>query len=118
VPNISYMALLVAILASICLAWRLSLSPRPPGLPQWRQRLMFLGLLANVVSLAIFLSVSLGPLIMRSWSPDIHNYRLSLPLTLAGIALGAFGRRVPRILVILNGLVLTFLWLSLAASTL
>lgn len=116
--SIGYMALLVAIAVSICLGWRLSLPPRVPELAPWRRRLLFLGLLANVVSLGLFLAVSFGPQIVRHWSPDIYNYRVSLPVTLAAIVLGAFGRRIPRVLVIANGLVLTFLWFSLAASSL
>jgi hypothetical protein len=116
--NIAYVALLVAIAVSILVGWRLSLPLRVRELAPWRRKLLFLGLLANAVSLGLFLAVSFGPQIVRHWSPDIHNYRMSLPVTLAAIVLGAFGRRIPRVLVIVNGFVLTFLWFSLAASSL
>lgn len=116
--RISYVVLLVAIAVSIFLGWRLSLPPRVPGLALWRRRLLFVGLLANVVSLVLFLVVSFVPQIVRHWSPDIYNYRVALPVALAAVVLGAFGKRTPRILVIVNGLVLTFLWFSLAASSL
>jgi|GEM_PF-6238462 len=116
--DVGFVSLLGAIAVSIFLGWRLSLPARVPGLPAWRRRLLLLGLLANCVSLALLLVLSFGPPLMRNWSPDIYNYRVSLPVTLAPIVLGAFGRRVARVLVILNGVVLTFLWFSLAASSL
>jgi hypothetical protein len=115
--KIVYLSLLGAIAISIVAGWRLSLPTKIPELPVWRRRSLLLGLLANAVSLALFLAVSFGPRFVH-WSVDIYNYRLFLPVTVASILLGAFGRRVPRVLVILNGLVLTFLWFNLAASSL
>ncbi|MGH9683223.1 MAG: hypothetical protein ACRD4S_06410, partial [Candidatus Acidiferrales bacterium] len=98
--------------------WRQSLAVKVPELPVWRRRLLLLGLLANATSLALFLTVSFGPRLISTWSPDIYNYRLSVPVAVASILLGVFGRRVPRVLVILNGLVLTWLWFNLGASSL
>jgi hypothetical protein len=116
--GIAYLSLLGAIVVSILVGCRLSLPANVPELPVWRRRLLLLGLLANAVSLALFLTVSFGPRLISNWSPDIHNYRLSVPVAVASILLGAFGRRVPRVLVILNGLVLTWLWFNLGASSL
>ena len=116
--GIVYLSLLGAILASVLVGWRLSLPANVPLLPVWRRRLLLLGLLANAVSLALFLTVSFGPRLISNWSPDIYNYRLSVPVAVASILLGAFGTGVPRILVILNGLGLTWLWFNLGASSL
>ncbi|OLC85082.1 MAG: hypothetical protein AUH88_07400 [Acidobacteria bacterium 13_1_40CM_4_61_5] len=116
--KIAYVSLLAAIAVSILAGWTLSLRARVPELPVWRRRLLLLGLAANGVSLALLLTVSFGPHLISNWLVDIYNYRLSLPVTVAPILLGAFGKRVPRVLVILNGLVLTFLWFNLAASSL
>jgi hypothetical protein len=116
--KIAYVSLLAAIAVSILVGWGLSLPAKIPELPVWRRRLLLLGLLADGASLALFLTVSFGPRLISNWSVDIYNYRLSLPITVAAISLGAFGRRVPRVLVIVNGLVLTFLWFNLAASSL
>lgn len=116
--GIAYLFLLGAIPVSISVGWRLSLPANVPELPVWRRRLLLLGLVANAVSLALFLTISFGPRLISNWSPDIYNYRLSIPVAVASILLGAFGRRVPRVLVILNGLVLTWLWFDLGASSL
>jgi hypothetical protein len=117
-PKIAYLSLLVAIAVSVIVGWMLSVSGKLPDLPTWRRRLLLLGLLGNGVSLVLFLTISFGPRLISNWSVDIYHYRLSLPVTVAPILLGAFGRRVPRVLVILNGLVLTLLWFNLAASSL
>ena len=116
--KIAYGSLLVVIAVSIFAGWILSTSEKLPELPTWRRWLLRLGLLANAVSLALFLAVSFGPRLIANWSPDIYNYRLSVPVAIASILLGAFGRRVPRVLVVLNGLILTWLWFSLGASSL
>lgn len=116
--GIAYMSLLAATVVSVFAGWRLSLSAKLPELPDWRRRLLLLGVLANGASLALFLSVSFGPRLVPHWSPNLYNYRLSVPVAVASVLLGAFGRRAPRVLVILNGLVLTWLWFNLAASSL
>jgi hypothetical protein len=114
--KIGYVVLLGAIAVSISLGWRLSLPMRV--VPVWRRRLLFVGLLANTVSLALFLIVGFGPRLISNWSPNIYNYRLAVVATVASIFLGAFGKRAPRLLVMLNGVVLTWLWFDLAASSL
>ena len=116
----AYVSILVAIAASVFMGWRLSLPGRLRGLPIWRRRLTELGLIGNAVSLALLLAV-LFQTMLRSGG-EVSNFellsRVSIPFTVAPVILGAFGRRVPRVLVIANGLVLTFLWLDLAASSL
>lgn len=116
--NVGYLSLLGAVAMSIFLAWRRSLPRSVPALPVWRRRLLLLGVFANFVSLALFLVVSFGPQLVRNWTPDVYHYRLSLLVTLGSVVLGAFGRRVPRALVIVNGAVLAFLWFNLAAWSL
>jgi hypothetical protein len=118
VTKIAFILLPAGIAVSLAVAWRSSLPRKLPELPAWRRRLLFLGVLANAVSIALFLTISIGPWVISSWTPDIYNYRVILLLTVASVLLGAVGRGVPRVLVILNGIMLTFLWLSLAASSL
>ena len=114
----AYLPLLGAIVISVPVAWRSSLPAKLPDLPVWRRRLLLGGVIANAISLTLFLAVSFGPRLISSWSPDIYNYRLSVLIAVASILLGAFGTRAPRVFVILNGLVLTWLWFNLAASSL
>jgi hypothetical protein len=111
--KIAYMSLLVGMAVSVFVGWKLSLPAKLPELSRWRRQLLLLGLIGNAASLAVFVGAIFHPV-----EADIGNYRVFFPLTVASIALGAFGRRVPRALVMLNGLVLTFLWLDLAASSL
>lgn len=115
--KIAYVSLLVAIAVSIAVGWRLSLSAKLPELPTWRRRLLSLGLVGNAASLITFLTALFQPSLISS-TPNIQNYRIFFPLAIVSVIFGAFGRRVPRVLVVLNGLVLTFLWLDLAASSL
>lgn len=115
--KIGYASLLVAIAVSVSLGWRLSRSQKLPTLSTWRRRLLQLGLFGNAASLIGLLAV-IVMILMHSGVGDFRRYRIFFPLSVVPIALGAFGRRVPRVLVILNGLVLTFLWLDLAASSL
>lgn len=119
--KIAYVSLLGAIVISVLIGWRLSLCANVSEFPVWRQCLLLLGLLANAISLASFLTVSFAPRLIPNWpSNAFFNYAwwVSVPAAVASIPLGAFGKRVPRVLVILNGLVLTWLWFSLAASSL
>ena len=119
-----YVSLLVALIVSVGFAWFLSLALRQRDLSAWRRRLFFLGLVGNTLSLALFLVVNLhGLLISRGVVGAVDlvgTYRVFLPLevTLASIVCGAFGTRVPRFLVVLNGLVLGFLWLNYGAASL
>jgi uncharacterized membrane protein YedE/YeeE len=112
--KIAYFSFLVAIAVSVLVGLGLSLSARLPELPSWRRLLLLLGLAANAASLIVYLLIVYQPvLIMRASS--ILNYRVFFPVAVISIVLGAFGKRVPRVLVILNGLALTLLWLDLAA---
>ncbi|PYV35303.1 MAG: hypothetical protein DMG22_02765 [Acidobacteria bacterium] len=115
--KIAYVSLLVAIGVSVLVGWRLSMSAKLPEIPTWRRRLLLLGLIGNAASLIVFLAAVFQPALM-SKGVNIQDYRLFFPFAVVSVLLGAFGRRVPRILVILNGLVLTLLWLDLAASSL
>jgi hypothetical protein len=116
--KIAYASLLVAIAISVFVGWKLSLSRKLPELPTWRRRLLFLGLIGNAVSLIVFLTAIFHTGLLPKVVADIGNYRPFFALAVISVVLGAFGRRVPRILVMLNGLVLIFLWLDLAASSL
>jgi hypothetical protein len=115
--KIAYVSLLVAIAVSVLVGWRLSLSGKLPELSTWRRRLLLLGLIGNAASLILFLTAIFQPALI-SKAANIQDYRVFFPLAVVSVILGAFGRRVPRVLVILNGLALTFLWLDLAASSL
>jgi hypothetical protein len=116
----AYLSALAAIAVSVFMAWRLSRSGRLSELPPWRRGLLQLGLIGNTASLILLLAV-LFQMILKS-EREVANFellsRVSIPFTVAPVILGAFGKRVPRVLVILNGLVLTFFWLDLAASSL
>lgn len=119
--NNAYLSLPGAVIVSIIVGWRLSLPAKAPELPVWRRRLLLFGILANAVSLAALLTVGFAPRLIANWpSKTFFTYAwwVSVPAAIASILLGAFGRRIPRVLVIANGLVLTFLWFSLAASSL
>lgn len=117
--KISYVSLLIGIAVSVFIGWRLSLPRKLPELPTWRRWLLLLGLVGNAASLVLFLTAILQiAFVTRSPTTNIENYRWFFPLAIVPVVLGAFGRRVPRVLVILNGLALTFLWLDLAASSL
>jgi hypothetical protein len=117
-PAFAYLLLLAAIVVSILAGWKLSLAPDALELASWRRKLLLLGLLANAASLILFLTVSFGPRLVSSWSPNAYNYRLSVPVAVASILFGGFGKRVPRVLVILNGIALTWLWFNLGAMSL
>jgi hypothetical protein len=115
--KIAYFSLLAAITVSVFMGWWLSLSGKMPELSTWRRRLLLLGLIGNAASLIVFLAAIFQPALI-SKAASIQNYRVFFLLAVVSVVLGAFGRRVPRVLVILNGLALTFLWLDLAASSL
>jgi hypothetical protein len=119
--SIAYLSLLGAIVVSILVGWKLALPANVAELPVWRRRLLFLGLFANALSLASFLTVSFAPRLIANWPTHTffnYNWWLSVPVAVGSILLGAFGRGVPRVLIILNGLVLTWLWFNLGASSL
>lgn len=119
--NTAYLSLLGAIVVSVLVGWRLSLRPKIAELPSWRRRLLLLGLLANGVSLALFLTASFAPRLIANWPTRTffsYSWSLCVPVAVASILLGAFGKRVPRVLVILNGVALTWLWLNLGAMSL
>ncbi len=119
-----YILLLVGVAASAVVSWWLSLSRKPPDLLAWRRRLVLVGLIANTASLLLFLAVAFQVMLVSKGSSTsaalVRNYRSFLPLeiSLAAVVFGAFGKRIPRILLILSGLVLTYLWLNFAASSL
>jgi hypothetical protein len=50
----------------------------------------------------------------------IASYKLFLPieLSVAAVICGVFGRRLPRVLVVLSGLVVSFMWLNYGAISL
>jgi hypothetical protein len=118
IGEILYFIFLIAIAASIFISARLSLSEKARQLPTWRRHLLLLALIGNAGSLAGFLVLIFGSVFMPNVSADIRNYRIFFVLALVSIILGAFGKRASRVLVILNGLALTYLWLELAASSL
>ena len=78
---------------------------------------MLLGVMGNAASLMAFLAALFQPTIISN-QPNIQSYRIFLALAVVSVILGAFGRRVPRVLVVLNGVTLAFLWLNLGASSL
>jgi hypothetical protein len=115
--KIAYVSLLLAIGASVIVGWALSVTGKSLDVPNWRRRLLFLGLIGNAASLIVLVTAIMQVTHLPTVTADVANYRIFFPLAVVPIALGAFGRRAPRVLVILNGLVLTFLWLDLAASS-
>lgn len=114
----SYVVVLCTLPVLLALAWRSLCLDGKQAAPDWRARLLFAGVAADTISLAIFLAVSFGPRLWPAWVPELKHYRAVLPLTVAAIALNGFGKRVPRVLGIIVGCALTFLWLNLAASSL
>ena len=115
--KIAYVTLLIAIVTSVSTGWWLSVPRRLPGLPGWRRGLLFVGLTGNTALLTGLLAVVFQVAVM-SEGVNMRNYRILFPVGLASVVLGVFGKRLPRVLVVGNGLVLTFLWLQLAASSL
>ena len=115
--KLGYASVLVAIAISVFIGWRLSVSEKLPKLSPWRRRLQLLGLFGNAASLIGFLAAIIM-ILMHNNVADFRSHRIFFPLAVGPIVLGAFGRGAPRVLVIFNGLVLTFLWLNLAASSL
>ncbi len=119
-----YIVLLVGVAASAVVAWWLSFSAKRPELRSWRRWLLLVGLIVNTASLALFLSVAFQAVLVSrgAGASDalLRSYRSFFPLqlSLAAVVLGAFGKGVPRILLILSGLALAFLWLNFAASSL
>ena len=115
----AYVSTLIALTVSVFMGWKLSLSGRLGELPRWRRLLMHLGLIGNTASLTLLLAV-LFQMIVK-FEGEVSNFellsRVSIPFTFAPVVLGAFGKRIPRVLVILNAMVLTYLWLDLAASS-
>ncbi len=119
-----YILLLVGVAASAVVTWWLSLSRKRPDLRSWRRRLLLIGLIANTASLVLFLGVAFQAILVSTGAATsdalVRNYRSFFPLqvSLGAVVFGAFGKRVPRILLILSGLALAFLWLNFAASSL
>lgn len=118
IAKIAYFSFLVAIAVSVLIAWRLSLSGTSDGLPPWRRHLLVLGLIGNAGSLMGFPILIFHAVRSPQVSSDIRNYTIFFLLGFVPTLLGAFGKAAPRVLVILNGLALTYLWLELAASSL
>jgi hypothetical protein len=114
----AYFTVLIAIACSVVIGARLLLSEKTSGLPAWRRRLLVLGLIGNVGSLLGFLVLILHSVFMPTVTASIRNYTIFVLLAFASIILGMFGNRASRVLVILNGFALTYLWLELAASSL
>jgi hypothetical protein len=116
--------LLVALLASAGVAWWRFLARKQPDGSIWRRRLFLLGLAVNTLSVLLFSAFTLQAILISKGvlgSADlIASYRVFLPLelSLAAVICGAFGKRIPRILVILSGLLLSFLWLNYGAISL
>ena len=118
--SVAYLCLLATIVISVISGWRLSLRSNGSELPVWRRRLLRLGLLANAISLASFLTASFAPRLIDNFPSGAffnYNWSLSVPIAVASSLLGAFGKRVPRFLVILNGVALTWLWFNLGAMS-
>jgi hypothetical protein len=116
--------LLVALLASAAVAWWRFLAGAPPDRTIWRRRVFVVGLAANSLSAVLFcvftaeaVLISRGVLGSRDL---IANYKLFLPveLSVAAVICGVFGRHLSRVLVVLSGLVLSFLWLNYGAISL
>jgi hypothetical protein len=116
--EIAYYSFLIAIAVSVFFGWRLSLPRKSPDLPVWRRHLLRLGLIGNAGSLAGFLILIFQAVLTPRVSDDIRNYTVFLFLAVAPVVLGLFGKHAARILVILNGLALTYLWLEIGASSL
>jgi hypothetical protein len=117
IEKVLYLTFLIAIAASIFISARLSSSEKARQLAPWRRHLLLLALVGNAGSLAGFLVLIFYSVFMPNVSADIKNYWIFFVLAFASAILGAFGNRASRVLVILNGLALAYLWLELAASS-
>jgi hypothetical protein len=116
--------LLVALLASAGVAWWRFLAGTSPHKTSWRRRVFILGLAADTLSVVLFsvftveaILISRGMLAGRDL---IASYKLFLPieLSVAAVICGVFGRQLPRVLVVLSGLILSFMWLNYGAISL
>ena len=111
-----FLSLFVAIPVSDVAAWNLSRSAKDPALLVWRRRLLSAGLVGNAASFLIFLFAEFHGLFMRQLVSDPSSYAVFALMAPASIVFGAFGRGASRMLVILSGLLLTWVWLSAGAS--
>jgi hypothetical protein len=116
--------LLVALLASAGVAWWRFLAGTPPDTTAWRRRLFILGLVANSLSVVLFSAFTVEAVLISRGALGgrdlIASYKFFLPIQLSAAAVicGAFGKRLSRILVVLSGLVLSFMWLNYGAISL
>jgi hypothetical protein len=125
-PNSTIMlaSLLVALLASAGVAWWRFLRGTPPDKTTWRRRLFILGLAANSLSVVLFSVFTVEAVLIsrgvRGARDLVASYKLFLPieLSVAAVICGVFGRRLSRVLVVLSGLVLSFMWLNYGAISL
>jgi hypothetical protein len=115
---------LVALPACAGVAWWRFLVGTPPDRTTWRRRLFVLGLTTNSLSVVLYsvftvesVLISRGALGARDL---IASYKPFLPieLSVAAVICGVFGRRLSRVLVVVSGLVLCFMWLSYGAISL
>jgi hypothetical protein len=113
--KVAYSSLHFLVGVSTLVGWMLSRTAKLPELATWRRCALRLGLVGNTGSLLLFLATIFQIIGMRS---SIVITGVAFLLTFTPILLGAFGQRIPRVLVILNSLVLAFLWLDLGASSL
>jgi hypothetical protein len=110
----AYVALLGAIPLLILVGWILAKPEKLPKLSAWRLLVLRIGLIGNATSMILFLATILHVL---NAPTNIETNRILFGVAIVPVFLGAFGRRAPRVIVILNGLSLTFLWLDLGASS-
>lgn len=110
--------LLAGIAISLVFSWR-GHSLEPGRLSPWRHRIFDMALLCNLVPLAAVTAAAVTAAIAGS-SILTQGLVLTLLLIVAPLSaiLGTFGAGTPRLLAIINGAALTFLGLSLAASSL
>jgi hypothetical protein len=110
--------LLIALFGSAGVAWRRFLAQTQPDGNIWRRKLFILGLLGNAFSVLLFSAFTLQAVLISKGVLGRRNlvasYKFFFPLELSAAAVicGAFGGRMPRFLVVLSGLQLSFLWLS------
>lgn len=119
---VTLLLILGALCLSVTVAWWGFRGGNGPTLSRWRRLLFRCGLVGNVVSLVLLLSFIVHAQLIWYGVTKAMDLDRAYPVlsfivvSLLTVVCGMFGRRTPRLLVILNGVALTILWYEFALA--
>jgi len=119
---IIFVLAVVAVCASLLVAWWRFPNKNQPSLTRWRQLVLRFGLIGNTLSIALLCSFLVLALLAKYGNPKASHllwafdFLLWIVISFATVLLGAFGRGVSRFLVMANGVVLSCLWYLLGLA--